>query len=249
MPRYPHEKQGNQYYHARETDAVPLEAEIGFPHAAQDDTLRGGAIVQREKFLFYRGVGTFAPLVSIRAMGEGKVRIKNDAGARVAALVLVTVEDRRIQFKVLGGLEAGKELEASLPESTARSSELAEVLVKELSAAGLFEKEARAMVKTWGEAWFGENGTRLLYLLPRSKADELLPMAIDPKPTEIVRVMMGRHDFLTPEQEAQAERRVERTRRAQAELDAVEKEMAHVGRFAAQARQLAEKRLENAVAK
>ena len=117
-------------------------------------------------------------------------------------------------------------------------------MVKSLNAAGLYEKEARAMVKTWDTAWFGEDGARLLYLEPRSRADELLPLTIEPKPTEVVRVLVGRHDFLTPEQEADAERQVQRIQAAQEELNAAEKELLKIGRFADQARQMAAKRLE-----
>src|SRR5262249_22955231 len=104
------------------------------------------------------------------------------------------------------------------------------------------------MVKTWDNAWFGEEGTRLLYLVPRAKTDELLPITIEPKPTELVRVLVGRHDFLTPEQEATAEKQVQRIQAAQAQLTAAEKELATLGRFAWEARYQAMQRLEAAAA-
>jgi hypothetical protein len=113
-----------------------------------------------------------------------------------------------------------------------------------LTAAGLYEKEARAMVKTWEAAWSGEEGTRLLYLVPRSRTDELLPLTIEPKPTAMVRVLVGRHDFLTPEEEASTDHQVRRIQAAQAELEAAEKEIQKIGRFGPEARQLAEQRLE-----
>ena len=47
-------------------------------------------------------------------------------------------------------------------------------MVHELSAAGLYDKEALAMVNTWQASWFGENGTRLLYLVPTKLTDKLL---------------------------------------------------------------------------
>ena len=115
--------------------------------------------------------------------------------------------------------------------------------MKSLTAAGLYEREARAMVKTWESAWFKEEGTRLLYLVPRAKTDELLPLKVDPKPADVVRVLVGRHDFLTPEQESQAERAVRRARAAQAELDAAERELRDLGRFSPEARQQADKRI------
>ena len=59
------------------------------------------------------------------------------------------------------------------------------------------------MVKTWESSWFAEEGTgtRLLYTVPRPVTDALLPLKITPTPDETVRVLVGRVDVLTLEQE------------------------------------------------
>src|SRR4029077_9160312 len=75
----------------------------------------------------------------------------------------------------------------------------AETTVRELTATGLYEKEALAMVNTWRTSWFGENGTRLLYLVSGTLTDKLLPLTVDPAPDERVRVLVGRLETLTPE--------------------------------------------------
>jgi hypothetical protein len=75
-------------------------------------------------------------------------------------------------------------------------------MVRALTGAGLYEKEALAMVKTWRSSWFGEEGVRLLYLVPGRLTDELLPLSIEPKPDETVRVLVGRMEVLTPERAA-----------------------------------------------
>jgi hypothetical protein len=72
-------------------------------------------------------------------------------------------------------------------------------MVHELTAAGLYNKEALAMVNTWRASWFGENGTRLLYLVPGKLTDKLLPLTVDPAPDQRVRVLVGRLETLTPE--------------------------------------------------
>ena len=240
----------NHYYHARETDAVPLQAEVTTKNKDDDDYnydergLRGGTVLQREKFLFYRGVGTFPPPVTVRALGGDKVRVVNAAGGKATGLVLVTVRSGKIGFLPVGELESGAATEAQLPTADGSRTELGAFLVKELTAAGLYEKEAKAMVKTWDSAWFGEEGTRLLYLVPRAKTDELLPLTMEPKPTELVRVLVGRHDFLTPEAEAVALREMKRLRAAQAEADAAYAELNKLGRFRGEAQQMAIKRLE-----
>lgn len=59
------------------------------------------------------------------------------------------------------------------------------------------------MVKTWEASWFAERGTgtRVLYTVPRPITDSILPLTITPTPDETVRVLVGRIDVLTPEQE------------------------------------------------
>ena len=101
------------------------------------------------------------------------------------------------------------------------------------------------MVATWSDAWFYEEGSRVLYLVPRAKTDEVLPITVTPKPAELVRVLVGRHDFLTPEQEATAEKQLKRLRVAEAEARAAHKELNHLGRFRAQAETIAAERLQN----
>jgi hypothetical protein len=245
----------NHYYAARETDAVALQTEVPArtrnnrneddeDYYYDDSGLRGGTVLQREKFLFYRGVGTFPPPVTVKALGGEKVRVINASGGKAVGLVLVTVRDGKIGFRPVESLESGATTETQLPAIDSTKADLGAFLVKELTAAGLYEKEAKAMVKTWDSAWFGEEGSRLLYLVPRSKTDELLPLTMDPKPTEVVRVLVGRHDFLTPEQEAVAERELLRAQAAQKELNAVYTELSKLGRFSGQAQQMATKRLE-----
>jgi len=242
--RFPHENGKNPYYHARETDATPLQAEFDTPN--DRDEVRG-TIAQREKFLFYRGVATFPTPVAVKALPGGQVRVTNAGAGRLDGLVLVNVRDKKVGFRPLDGLEPGAAQVASIPVADRSSSELAELMVRNLTSAGLYEREARAMVKTWDAAWFGEDGTRVLYLLPRARTDELLPLTVDPKPTEVVRVLVGRHDFLTPEQEADAENQIARARAARAELDAAEQQLHRIGRFSPQARQMAEKRIDTRV--
>lgn len=246
--RFPRERAENPYYHARGTDAVPLQAEATARSTREDRgdefALRGGTVLQREKFLFYRGVGTFPPPVTVQALGGDRVRVINNSGGPATGVVLVTARAGKLGFRALGELAAGAEVIAARPATDGKARDLADVLIGALTAAGLYEKEAQAMVRTWDTAWFHEEGTRVLYLVPRAKTDELLPITISPKPTELVRVLVGRHDVLTPEQEATAEKQVRRARAAQAELDAAQAELSKLGRFAAQAQHLAALRLE-----
>ena len=58
------------------------------------------------------------------------------------------------------------------------------------------------MVKTWRTSWFGEEGTRLLYIVPRAATDQMIPLQVTPTPRQTVRVMVGRLEMMTPQREA-----------------------------------------------
>lgn len=249
--RYPVEANRNEkvnhYYYARETDATPLQAEVTKPVRGDEldgRVLRGGSVLQREKFLFYRGVGTFAPPVTVKALGGDRVTVVNNSGGVARGLVLVTVRGGKLGFRPLPDVEPGATAAAQLPQMGGTRADLVAHVVEELTRTGLYKKEAAAMVKTWDSAWFGEEGTRLLYFVPRAKTDALLPIAIDPKPTELVRVLVGRHDFLTPEAEATADAQLKRLLAAEKERQAALKELATLGRFSPEAQQQAAKRLD-----
>ena len=77
--------------------------------------------------------------------------------------------------------------------SQARAQLMREV-VAALVTAGLYPKEATAMVDTWKDQWFAEQGTRVLYILPRAWTDRTLPLDVSPRPDRVVRVM----ELLTP---------------------------------------------------
>ena len=71
--------------------------------------------------------------------------------------------------------------------------------------AGLYPREASAMVETWRDSWF-EEGTRVFYVVPRAVADSLLPLEVRPAPNQIARVFVGRMEVVTPAIEAAVRR-------------------------------------------
>lgn len=190
----------SHYYPARETDAVPLQ--VG---------------TEYEKLLFYRGVGDFETPIQVTAKDKGRFTIKNRAKKPVSGVMLVGIEKDEVRLLTIGTMAAGEEKTATLSAKCVQSpAKLEGTMVESLVKAGLYEKEALAMVKTWKSDWFSDQGTRVLYVAPNALADEILPLAIEPKPTEIVRVLVGRHDILTPEQEKSIEESVKKIRELQA---------------------------------
>src|SRR4029077_12856907 len=128
--------------------------------------------------------------------------------------------------RVLGAIRGS--LSVARPELTTPVSETTAELERMLGRSGLYEKEARAMLKTWRDSWF-EEGMRVLYLPPRATADEILPLTLVPGPTELARVFAGRAEILTPEMELRMREIVKRTAD---DPPAFWKELQLCGRFA-----------------
>jgi hypothetical protein len=234
----PRDKQrDNHYYAARETDAAPLEVPVN----PELETLPGGQRAflgeQYEKFLFYRGVGSFGVPLGVQAQDNGTFVVTNKDPDRIAALFAVHIRNGQLSFRELGGLDGGADITVEQPRGDSSVTELGSAVARVLAAQGLYEKEAQAMVKTWSKAWFGEEGTRFLYLLPTRMTDELLPLQVEPKPTGLVRVMVGRHDILTPERERQLDEIQRKLLALRAETAAAEKVLGdlRLGRFTAPA--------------
>jgi hypothetical protein len=97
----------------------------------------------------------------------------------------------------------------------------------------LYPREALAMVNTWDDSWFQEEGVRVLYILPRAWTDQILPMQLDPTPKELVRVMVGRAELITPDTERRLT--LELTRAQKGDVEAAQEVrdiMKSLGRFA-----------------
>ena len=168
---FPAGKGDSHYYAARQTDSAALR--IGD---------------QQEKLLFYRGTGDFQPPARPTLTEDGRVALKG-----VGKGVLIENRGGKIGWRVVNGPDP-----VARPELTGDLPSLRATLVDMLTEAGLYQKEARAMVETWRDSWF-EEGLRVLYLVPREFVDGVLPLRITPEPREIARVFMGRAELLSPD--------------------------------------------------
>ena len=78
------------------------------------------------------------------------------------------------------------------------------LLAAALEDTGLFHDEAWSMVNTWSHSYFETPGLRILYVLPRSWTDALLPIQIQPTPDALERTLVGRIEAITLTQEKHA---------------------------------------------
>jgi hypothetical protein len=178
-PELPLESAPSRYYAARRVDAAPLTA---------------GS--QHEKFLFYRGVGNFPVPLSARATADGKVVVENRDADPVPTVILFENRGGRLGFRNADALKDAITLDA--PTLDGSFAQLRYDLESALVAQGLYPKEAAAMIETWKDSWF-EEGSRLIYLVPARAIDTALPLAVDPAPSAVARVFVGRIELITPE--------------------------------------------------
>jgi hypothetical protein len=177
-PSFPQENSPNRYYAARETDSVPLT--VGDQH---------------EKFLFYRGVGSFPIPLSARVAEDGRIAIENHGRGPVPRVILFENRGGRTGYRDIGSLLSATTLDS--PPLNGSLPELLTNLETNLTRQGLYPKEAHAMVETWRDSWF-EEGSRVIYFLLTSAVDAILPLDIDPTPLSRARVFVGRIELLTP---------------------------------------------------
>jgi len=178
----PREDRANHYYAARQTSSTPLR-------------IKTQAGDQTEKFLFYRGVASFSVPVSVQLAHDGKILAQNLGAQEIPAMLLFERRGDKLGFRIADASKAQPTLDP--PELNATMDSLKQAVEDLLIAQGLYHDEAQAMFETWRDSWF-EEGTRLLYIVPRQFVDSVLPLTINPTPAQIVRVFVGRLELVTP---------------------------------------------------
>jgi hypothetical protein len=176
-PALPVENGPSRYYAARGTDAAPIA--VGEEH---------------EKFLFYRGVGRFPVPLVVRLSGNGQIVVENRGQDSIPRAFLFENRAGRVGHRNVDAIKHVVTLDP--PSLDGSLAQLQFDLETALVAQGLFPKEAQAMVDTWRDSWF-EEGSRLIYLVPAPAIDAILPLHVEPDPSQIARVFVGRIELLT----------------------------------------------------
>lgn len=191
----PHATNENHYVQARNTDAaiVHFSGEVKLPNCYYPRKS------YFEKFLFYRGVGKFQLPYSATFSKNG-ISFNNSSNQPMRSAILIDIDGDKVRAAKLNQVKSATSV--PFPETEGMTAEQLGVLVEScLVDEGLYEKEAAAMVKTWEQSWFTENGTRILYMVPPATTDELLPLHITPSPQETLRVLVGRMEVMSPRDE------------------------------------------------
>jgi len=172
----------NRYYAARATSANPISI----------DTPSGP---QRERFLFYRGVSAILPPLAATLAADNSIRLQNHFGDAIPAAIVFERRGSKLGYRTLGPLASAATI--APPSLDASLDSLDSTLEQLLISEGLFPDEAHAMLETWKTSWF-DDGSRILYIVPRRFVDSVLPLAISPAPAQLTRVFVGRIELITP---------------------------------------------------
>jgi hypothetical protein len=195
---------GDHYYIARETDANFLR--VSSPLARKGP--------EHERDLFYRGLGYFqAPLTVGMDAQEQELSLSARGAEQMEGAFLVSIRQGMMRYRKID--LPSSDAPAAVDPNTEPFGALGDVrklamrdMARALVEQGLYEKEAQAMVNTWQDQWFAEDGTRVLYLLPGDWTDRTLRLEISPRPDRIVRVMVGRAELITPTTERQLRQQI-----------------------------------------
>lgn len=158
---------------------------------------------ESEKFIFYRGVGNFSTKIKVTA-NDSSVTVNNLDAKPISHAFILRFTGSYGDIKALG--EVKSTTNARIPGSSGLGkhgyvTKAKNMIASALVERGLFKDEARAMVNTWEKSYFLTPGVRVLYFLNDEETEAIIPLTLDPKPKELVRVLVGRVDVMLPSEE------------------------------------------------
>ena len=160
-----------------------------------------------EKFLFYRGVGNFPLPVVFTLPNDTTVRVENKADTALrTGMVFNLNPDGTAWWEPLGEVPAcgAKTLHLGDRKGTANwHRAVYDAMAAQLTEAGLYRKEADAMLQTWWGSYFQKPGLRVFWIVQEKETEGILPLSVKPAPVAQARVLVGRSELLTPAFERQ----------------------------------------------
>ncbi len=202
-------KAGALWNHSRAVDAAYVKT---------FDATRDPATPEYERFLFYRGLGQTPLPVRFEAKDGGTLTAGRlpVMGKGLTHVLAMRIEKGRGAFAYQPAVAPGESLSGLIPTMDDAapietfSRQVSNKLKESLVQAGLYAKEAEAMVNTWKTSYFETDGVRVLFVMPQTWTDSFIPLTMAPRPRETIRVMVGRIELLTEDRERAVAAAVER---------------------------------------
>jgi hypothetical protein len=170
---------------------------------------------ESEQFLFYRGVADFTSPLKVSNPGN-ELLVENTGRHTLAGLFVWEAQGSKASLTPIPSLAVGTVHHARTDpnrltgDRSTLTRQFKDRLQTALVADGLNSDEAAAMIQTWADSWFDEDGTRVLYLVPRAFTDSVLPLTLKPAPAQLARVFVGRAELIPVDLERRAESLAER---------------------------------------
>jgi len=151
-----------------------------------------------EKFLFYRGIGDYQPALK-GDFTNGSWSFNAKGNQKFSHVMAINVDDKgQVTINHYNILNLDQKTEPTVVSSPAAA---VAILEKALLEKGLYEKEAKGMMKIWKDSFFKTSGSRFMYFMEDEALEQMLPLYINPKPTEQKRVMLVRVELLSKARE------------------------------------------------
>lgn len=161
---------------------------------------------EREKFIFYRGIGDFQSPLQVTSGSDDVLHLLSHS-SDISMAIILNSDGVNGNFQVINGINIKSGRNASIPNISKGYSfqnyvnNVKNIIAEELVKNGLYEAEAIAMVNTWEKSYFKTPGMRVLYIVPNESTESILPLSVKPTPLELKRVLVGRVEIMTKNQE------------------------------------------------
>ncbi len=178
-----------------------------YPRVRDANMIKVGS--EFEDFLFYRGIGNFDLPATFSVDSNETLNVANNGKEAIPFAFAFENVRGVFRYKTIGSIPTGETAEVTEKEwvtpseKQAQQVEVFQQIRKGLIAQGLSNDEANGMIKTWWKSYFNKPGLRVFWIVPQTDLERILPLTVDPKPANQVRVLVGRADILRPKFEQQ----------------------------------------------
>lgn len=155
---------------------------------------------QVEKYIFYRGLGSFSNTLIPNYTKSGNLFLTNKTGEDLSYILVYEVDSLGNRF-LWNPINYGNSINYFFkkPDKIIEEREWNSIykvhFTYALMEAGLFRDEAEAMLNTWNESYFEKPGIKIFWITPRSFVDAVLPLDISHPVRNLERVMVGRTEI------------------------------------------------------
>lgn len=153
-----------------------------------------------EKYIFYRGIASFdVPIQTklTKTNNQTSLSFKNIYSEKIPFIFVLNNQSNSIKTKSVvwkGSLNSNDIVEKNIISEGNKIFDENDIgeFKSALEAAGLYPKEAEAMMNTWKKSYFETKGTTIFWIVPDKLINQLLPINFSTKPDEFKRVFVGR---------------------------------------------------------